>query len=69
MALLTSECSIRHYLTNNNVQLGASYGVGKLSTAKYNAGITAAAKYVNAQEDEIGTYLSNVETGSWNSTA
>jgi selenocysteine lyase/cysteine desulfurase len=61
VAILTSECSIRHYLTNNNVQLGATYGVGKLSTAKYNAAITAAAKYVNAREDEIGRSLSKVE--------
>lgn len=46
--------SICHYLTNNNVQLGATYRVGKLATARYNEGFAAAAKYVNAQEDEIG---------------
>ncbi|KAK6842115.1 aminotransferase class-V [Apiospora arundinis] len=45
--------SICHYLTNNNVQLGATYRVGKLATARYNEGFAAAAKYVNAQEDEI----------------
>ncbi|KAK8138455.1 hypothetical protein PG984_001835 [Apiospora sp. TS-2023a] len=45
--------SICQYLTNNNVQLGATYRVGKLATARYNDGFAAAAKYVNAQEDEI----------------
>ncbi|KAI1847389.1 hypothetical protein JX266_006614 [Neoarthrinium moseri] len=44
---------IYHYLTNNNVQLGATYRVGKLSTQKYAEGFAAAAKYVNAKEDEI----------------
>lgn len=47
--------SIHKYLTNNNVQLGATYRVGQLATARYNDGFAAAAKYVNAQEDEIGT--------------
>lgn len=47
--------SICQYLTNNNVQLGATYRVGKLATDRYNDGFAAAAKYVNAQEDEIGT--------------
>ncbi|KAK8114498.1 aminotransferase class-V [Apiospora kogelbergensis] len=45
--------SIHKYLTNNNVQLGATYRVGQLATARYNDGFAAAAKYVNAQEDEI----------------
>ncbi|KAK7907883.1 cysteine desulfurase protein [Apiospora marii] len=45
--------SICQYLTNNNVQLGATYRVGKLATARYNDGFASAAKYVNAQEDEI----------------
>ncbi|KAH6660005.1 aminotransferase class-V [Truncatella angustata] len=45
--------SIYKYLTTNNVQLGASYRVGKASTQKYNEGFAAAAKYINAQEDEI----------------
>ncbi|KAK7941124.1 PLP-dependent transferase [Apiospora aurea] len=45
--------SICQYLTNNNVQLGATYRVGKLATARYNDGFAAAAKYVNAQEGEI----------------
>ncbi|ETS87600.1 hypothetical protein PFICI_01428 [Pestalotiopsis fici W106-1] len=45
--------SIYKYLTTNNVQLGASYRVGKLSTEKYNDGFAAAAKFINAKEDEI----------------
>lgn len=45
---------ICQYLTRTNVQLGATYAVGKLATARYNAGFTAAAKYINAGEDEIG---------------
>lgn len=45
--------SIYKYLTTNNVQLGASYRVGRLSTERYNDGFAAAAKFVNAKEDEI----------------
>ncbi|KAK6067224.1 aminotransferase class-v [Seiridium cupressi] len=45
--------SIHKYLTTNNVQLGASYRIGKASTRQYSEGFTAAAKFVNAQEDEI----------------
>ncbi|KAF7516278.1 hypothetical protein G7054_g14227 [Neopestalotiopsis clavispora] len=47
--------SIYKYLTTNNVQLGASYRVGRLSTERYNDGFAAAAKFVNAKEDEIET--------------
>jgi hypothetical protein len=39
---------------NNNVQLGASYRTSQLSTSKYNEGYKAAAKYINASEDEVG---------------
>lgn len=52
--LLIHSFSIYEYLTTNNVQLGASYRIGQASTERYNAGFAAAAKYVNAQEDEIG---------------
>ncbi|KAI4602720.1 hypothetical protein KJ359_007938 [Pestalotiopsis sp. 9143b] len=45
--------SIYKYLTTNNVQLGATYRVGKASTEKYNDGFAAAAKFINAREDEI----------------
>ncbi|KAL7628700.1 hypothetical protein AAE478_000215 [Parahypoxylon ruwenzoriense] len=45
--------SIRDYLTKTNVQLGASYATGKLSTQRYNAGLEAGAKFLNAQTDEI----------------
>ncbi|KAK0613046.1 cysteine desulfurase [Bombardia bombarda] len=44
---------VRDYLINTNVQLGASYAIAKKSTARHAEGYTAAAKYVNASEDEI----------------
>lgn len=46
--------SIREYLYTNNVQLGATYKAGTQSTDAYNAGVKAAADYVNASPDEIG---------------
>ncbi|KAJ9137907.1 Cysteine desulfurase [Pleurostoma richardsiae] len=45
--------SIRDYLANSNVQLGATYATGKKSTARYDAGCQAAAEYINASGDEI----------------
>lgn len=45
--------SIVQYVSKNNVQLGASYPVGKLSNTKYADGYEAAAKYMNAGRDEI----------------
>ncbi|KAM0511171.1 hypothetical protein ACHAPE_010122 [Trichoderma viride] len=45
--------SIKDYLTGTNVQLGASYTVSKQSTALYGAAYKAAAKYINANPDEI----------------
>ncbi|TFB00302.1 putative cysteine desulfurase [Trichoderma ghanense] len=45
--------SIKDYLSSTNVQLGASYAVGKKSTSAYRAGYQAAAKYINADPDEI----------------
>lgn len=45
--------SIRDYLTGTNVQLGASYTVSKKATALYGAAYKAAAKYINANPDEI----------------
>lgn len=49
-----SSYSIRDYLYTNNVQLGATYKAGTQSTEAYNAGVKAAADYVNASPDEIG---------------
>lgn len=46
---------IKEYLTTSNVQLGGLYAAGKQSTFSYNAGYEAAAKYINASLDEIGT--------------
>ncbi|KAI6711666.1 hypothetical protein JHW43_005811 [Diplocarpon mali] len=44
---------IDSYLSKTNVQLGASYAVGKKSTALYEDGYAAAAKYINATGDSI----------------
>ncbi|KAI1329646.1 aminotransferase class-V [Xylariaceae sp. FL0255] len=44
---------IRDYLAKTNVQLGATYKTGKLSTERYNDGFTAGARYVNSKESEI----------------
>ena len=45
--------SISRYLTKSNVQLGASYRISRDSTTAYDDGIKAAAKYINAQPQEI----------------
>ncbi|KAI1130229.1 aminotransferase class-V [Nemania abortiva] len=45
--------AIRDYLSRTNVQLGATYKTGKLSTERYDAGFAAGARYVNAEESEI----------------
>ncbi|TLD22724.1 hypothetical protein PspLS_07392 [Pyricularia sp. CBS 133598] len=45
--------SIREYLSNTNVQLGASYSTGQKSTSLYDKGYEAAAKYINASVDNI----------------
>ncbi|KAK7744881.1 hypothetical protein SLS53_003114 [Cytospora paraplurivora] len=45
--------SIRDYLLNSNVQVGATYDVSKKSTSRYEEGYEATAKYINASRDEI----------------
>ncbi|KAL8753867.1 MAG: hypothetical protein Q9199_004748, partial [Rusavskia elegans] len=45
--------SIRTYLEETNVQLGASYSVGQKATQKYNEGLQAAADFINADVSEI----------------
>ncbi|KAL8628700.1 hypothetical protein Q9189_005601 [Teloschistes chrysophthalmus] len=45
--------SIRTYLEETNVQLGASYNIGQKATEKYNQGFQAAADFLNAGVDEI----------------
>lgn len=45
---------IQVYLFKTNVQLGASYTVGKLSTARYDAAFQAAADFINAPVDGVG---------------
>ncbi|KAL8685177.1 MAG: hypothetical protein Q9224_005929 [Gallowayella concinna] len=45
--------SIQSYLKETNVQLGASYHVGQKATEKFNAGMQAAADFMNADVSEI----------------
>ncbi|WYZ42972.1 hypothetical protein EsH8_VI_000671 [Colletotrichum jinshuiense] len=45
--------TIRSYLSQTNVQLGASYEVGQRATLSYSKGYEAGAKYINASPDEI----------------
>ncbi|KAJ4422664.1 hypothetical protein N0V82_002668 [Gnomoniopsis sp. IMI 355080] len=45
--------SIRDYLVDSNVQLGATYTVGKRASTSYENAYQAAAKYINASRDEI----------------
>ncbi|KAL9085932.1 MAG: hypothetical protein Q9159_004432 [Coniocarpon cinnabarinum] len=45
--------SVRQYLLDTNVQLGATYKTSKSSTQLYNEGCQAGAAYVNAQPDEV----------------
>lgn len=44
---------IRRYLTDTNVQLGASYNIGTKATDRYHIAFEAGARYVNANVDEI----------------
>ncbi|KAF2807297.1 PLP-dependent transferase [Mytilinidion resinicola] len=44
---------ISKYLSNTNVQLGASYSASQQSTSKYGAGCDAATKYMNANPGEV----------------
>ncbi|KAG9240593.1 pyridoxal phosphate-dependent transferase [Calycina marina] len=45
--------SINGYLSNNNVQMGSTYGVGLKAAAHYQAGYKAAADYINATPEQI----------------
>lgn len=45
--------SITSYLTNTNVQLGATYKTSKISTASHTNAYEAAAKFINAKPEEI----------------
>lgn len=44
---------VTSYLTSNNVQLGASYPIGQLSTKTYTQGYAAAAAYMNTDSSSI----------------
>ncbi|KAF2434053.1 PLP-dependent transferase [Tothia fuscella] len=45
--------SISDYLSNNNVQMGASYAIGQKSTNLFREGCKAGARYINAEDDEV----------------
>lgn len=45
--------SIANYLSSNNVQLGASYTIARESTRLFEEGSAAAARYINASQDEV----------------
>jgi selenocysteine lyase/cysteine desulfurase len=49
--------SISTYLKSTNVQLGATYAVGLESTRGVNEGYAAAAKYINANQSDIGKWI------------
>ena len=48
---------IHDYLAKTNVQLGASYSTSQKSSALYEKGYQAAASYINASRDDIGTII------------
>ncbi|KAL9132839.1 MAG: hypothetical protein Q9175_005984 [Cornicularia normoerica] len=52
-ALGTVASSVKDYLEETNVQLGASYDVAKQSTESYRKGLDAAAGFMGAASDEI----------------
>ncbi|KAF2170129.1 hypothetical protein M409DRAFT_19734 [Zasmidium cellare ATCC 36951] len=45
--------AVAAYLSNNNVQLGASYPISQTSTDVFEQGCAAAAKYINASPDNV----------------
>lgn len=45
--------SVRDYLSHQNVQLGASYAVGRRATASYNRAFEDAADFIHANVDEV----------------
>lgn len=48
-------CRVKDYLEETNVQLGASYDIAKQSTESYARGLEAAAGFIGAASEEIGT--------------
>jgi hypothetical protein len=55
--------SITEYLSNNNVQMGASYEIGQKSSKLYSEGYEAGARYINADPEEIGQTCRLERTG------
>ncbi|KAL2037816.1 hypothetical protein N7G274_009541 [Stereocaulon virgatum] len=51
--LSTVATSVKDYLEETNVQLGASYNVAKQSTYIHNKGLEAAARFMGAEVDEV----------------
>ncbi|CAI7630414.1 unnamed protein product [Penicillium pancosmium] len=53
--------SIRSYLINTNVQLGATYKTSQASTAGFSNGYKSAASFINAQPEEINLGVSTTQ--------
>ncbi|KAJ5764633.1 hypothetical protein N7533_003314 [Penicillium manginii] len=53
--------SIRSYLINTNVQLGATYKISQASTAGFSNGYKSAASFINAQPEEINLGVSTTQ--------
>ncbi|KAJ5724304.1 Pyridoxal phosphate-dependent transferase major region subdomain 1 [Penicillium malachiteum] len=53
--------SIRSYLLNSKVQLGATYPVSRVSTTSQEDGYKAAASFINAQPEEISIGVSTTQ--------
>ncbi|KAI0116851.1 PLP-dependent transferase [Daldinia grandis] len=45
--------AISDYLIKSNVQFGGGYRTSKASSSRYDSGVTAGAKFLNAEKDEI----------------
>ena len=48
-----TQSSIRSYLLNTNVQLGATYETSKVSTAAFDNAYKIAADFINAKPEEV----------------
>lgn len=56
--------SIRAYLLNTNVQLGATYKTSQVSTNAYTEAYKVAAGFINAQPEEVSA-LSSLASQSY----
>lgn len=56
-SVLANVHSIRAYLLNTNVQLGATYKISQASTSAYAEAYKVAAHFINAQSEEVITFF------------